>query len=135
MWPAVHYGTGEWPTLSIRTIGPTSDRRPRNQESLKPRSRNMAKKIPSRKFPKTKKKIASRKLSGSNSKLQSRGFDKRTAKIPSRKKSKASEGEHEEQDAAKASNALPKNEERKERLAALRQKIKSLKPASEIDSP
>jgi hypothetical protein len=57
---------------------------PNLSETTAPRSHNMAKKIPSSKFPTTKKKIPSRKFPTAKTKIPSRKFAKGTAKIASR---------------------------------------------------
>ena len=87
-------------------------------------------KIPSRKFPKTKKKIASRPFPKSKSKIPSRKFAKGTAKIASRKFSKA---------LAKEKHAVPvcldrptSERARQDRLATLMGQVESLRSASDL---
>ena len=79
-------------------------------------------KIPSRKFPKTKKKIPSRK------------FPKSQCKIPSRKFAKAPVAANVKQDAQVPLGRPTNEEERQARLAALTGQMKSVLPASKLQS-
>ena len=91
-------------------------------------------KIPTRKFSTAKKKIASRKFPKSQSKIASRGFAKGTAKIASRKTSRGSAAAKEKR-AAQALLDRPTDEQvREDRLAILRGQVKSLLPASNLES-
>lgn len=86
--------------------------------------------IPSRKFAKTKQKIASRGFPKSQNKLTSRGFAKGTAKIASRKLSQAPA---EKKPVAPAQRERPTvGQSREDRLAALRDQVAALKPASDL---
>ena len=80
----------------------------------------MAKKIPSRKFPKTKKKIPSRK------------FPKSQRKIPSRKFAKAPVAADEKPDAQVPLGRPTNEEERQVRVATLAGQMKSVLPASKL---
>jgi hypothetical protein len=87
-------------------------------------------KIPSRKFPTTKKKIPSRKFPKSQSKIPSRKFAKGTAKIASRKFAKAPA---KEKQAAQVCLDRPTDKKsRQERVDALKSQVKLLLPASEL---
>jgi hypothetical protein len=87
-------------------------------------------KIPSRKFPKTKRKIPSRKFPKSQSKIPSRKFAKGTAQIASRGFAKAPA---KEKKAAPARLDRPPTEKaRQDRVATLMCQVKSLRPASEL---
>jgi hypothetical protein len=77
-------------------------------------------KIPSRRFPKTKKKIPSRK------------FPKSQRKIPSRKFAKPPVATDKKQDAQVPLGRPTNEEERQVRLAALTGQMKSLRPASKL---
>jgi hypothetical protein len=77
-------------------------------------------KIPSRKFPKTKKKIASRK------------FPKSQRKIPSRKFAKAPVAADKQPDAQVALGRPTNEEERQARVATLTSQMKSVLPASKL---
>ncbi len=77
-------------------------------------------KIPSRKFPKTKKKIPSRK------------FPKSQRKIPSRKFAKAPAAADKRQNAQVPLGRPTNEEERQVRLATLTGQMKSLLPASKL---
>ena len=79
-------------------------------------------KIPSRKFPKTKKKIPSRK------------FPKSQRKIPSRKFAKAPVAANKKQDAQVPLGRPTNEEERQARLATLTGQMKSVLPASKLPS-
>jgi len=78
------------------------------------------KKIPSRKFPKTKRKIPSRK------------FPKSQRKIPSRKFAKAPVAVDKQQDAQVSLGRPTNEEERQVRIAALTDQMKSVLPASKL---
>ena len=87
-------------------------------------------KIPSRRFSTTKKKIPSRKFPESQSKIPSRKFVKGSATIASRKFAKAPATEKQP---ARVCLDRPTNEEaRQDRLEAVRGKVKSLLPASNL---
>ena len=87
-------------------------------------------KIPSRKFPTTKRKIASRKFPKSQSKIPSRPFPKGTAKIASRPFPKAPA---KEKPMPQVLPDRPTDEQsRQDRLATLRSQTKALKSASEL---
>ena len=87
-------------------------------------------KIPSRKFPKTKRKIPSRKFAKSQSKIPSRKFAKGTARIASRGFAKAPA---KEKQVAQVRLDRPTNEmARQDRLATLMCQVKSLRPASNL---
>ena len=77
-------------------------------------------KIPSRKFPKTKKKIPSRK------------FPKSQRKIPSRKFAKAPVAAVKQPDAQVPLGRPTNEEERQARVATLAAKMKSVLPASKL---
>jgi hypothetical protein len=78
------------------------------------------KKIPSRKFPKTKRKIPSRK------------FPKSQRKIPSRKFAKAPVAADKEQDSQVPLGRPTNEEERQVRVATLADQMKSVLPASKL---
>jgi hypothetical protein len=87
-------------------------------------------KIPSRKFPTTKKKIASRKFPKSQSKIPSRRIGKGTGKIASRKFAKAPAKEK-----PKPQVLLDRptdDQSRQDRLTTLKGQTKALKSASEL---
>ncbi len=86
----------------------------------------MAKKIPSSKFPTTKKKIPSRKFPKSKTKIPSRKFSKGTAKIATRKSAKEPAAASEKPVAPELLDRPANEEARQERLKALKRKLKSL---------
>ena len=87
-------------------------------------------KIPTRKFPTTKKKIASRGFPKSEGKIASRGFAKGAAKIASRKSPKAPT---KKKQAAQALLDRPTDEKaRQDRLLALMGQTKALKSGDEL---
>lgn len=89
-------------------------------------------KIPSRKFSKIKKKVASREFPKLQSKIASRGSGMGTAKIVSRKTINEP-AKAVKVPAASTRLARPINEQsREDRLAALRGRVKSLMPASDL---
>jgi len=84
-------------------------------------------KIPSSKFSSIKKKIPSSKFPKSQTKIPSRKFPKGTAKLASRKISQAPKA------ASKKPDAPINEESHQERLATLKGKLKSMKPASKSE--
>jgi hypothetical protein len=80
-------------------------------------------KIPSRKFPSSKTKFPSRKLAQG------------TAKIASRQFSRAPEASRKKTDASVPLDRPFNEDERQDRLAALKEKVTSLTTASNLDRP
>jgi hypothetical protein len=89
-------------------------------------------KIPSRKFPKTKKKIPSRKFPKTKKKIPSRKFPKSQRKIPSRKFAKAPVAADKQPDVQVTLGRPTDEVERKARVATLADQIKSVLPASKL---
>lgn len=85
-------------------------------------------KIPSRKFPSSKKKIASQKFPQGKRKIASKKLGEKTTKNIAQETA-----ENPETSTTKPDNSVPINlKSRSERLAALMKQSKSLKPASEL---
>lgn len=85
-------------------------------------------KIPSRKFPKTKRKIASRKFPKSEGKIPSQGFAKGTAKTAARGFAKVAAKRKPAVQVERPTDA----KEKQDRLAALREQTDALKSGSEL---
>ena len=84
-------------------------------------------KIPSSKFSTIKKKISSSKFPKSQDKISSRKFAKGTAKLASRKVPYAPKVANKNPDAPTI------EESHQDRLASLKEKLKSMKPASKSE--
>lgn len=89
-------------------------------------------KIPSRKFSTGKRKIPSRKFSRYQRKLPSRAWPEGTTRIPSRKFQKALGAAAIEHVAQVRPDQMTKEAARQERLSALMERLKALRPASRL---